>query len=484
MQETSIKKNFIYSTMYQILNVLTPFITAPYLSRVLGAEGIGIQSYTSSIQQYFLLFAALGTLSYGSREISMNRNDAYKRSKLFWEIELMVVCTTSLALIGWGVLCVLSSKYRMYYLVLTIGIFANLFDISWFFNGMEQFRLTVIRNSIFKLLGVLCLFLFIKSPTDLLLYIFITVTSTLLSNLTLWSYIGRYLVKVDWKELHIRRHFRETFIYFVPTVATSVYTILDRTLIGLITDDALQNGYYQQAEKIINLAKSVVFTAINSVVGVRNSYLYAEKRFEEIQGKIKTSFHFIFFMGFASCFGIMGVAKTFVPVFFGEGYEPVVGLLYIFAPIIVIIGVSNCLGTQYYTPCGKRQQSSKFLIAGAVVNLCLNLIFIPKWEAYGAAVASIIAEAVITTLYVKFSEGYGNVKMLMETGMKKLAAGIGMFVIVHLMNNIHINPLLLVGSQVIAGAAVYGLLLLMLKDEWTCDIVKSVFGKVRKRKHG
>lgn len=478
--QPSVKKNFIYSTAYQILNVLTPFITAPYVSRVLGAEGIGIQSYTQSIQQYFLMFAALGTLSYGAREISMNRNDPYKRSKLFWEIELMVVGTTSIALLGWLVLVLFSSKYKIYYLVLSIGIFAGMFDISWLFNGIEQFKLTVIRNSVFKILGIICLFVFIKGPDDLALYILIQTISTLLSNLSLWPYMKRYLVKVNPKEFEFRRHFHETLIYFIPTIATSVYTVLDKTLLGLITDSAAQNGYYQQAEKIINLAKSVVFTAINSVVGVRNSFLFAEKRYDEIHQRIKQSLNFIFFAGFACCFGIMGVAKTFVPVFFGPGYAPVEKLLYIFSPIIVIIGISNCLGSQYYTPCGKRKQSANFLIVGSVVNLVLNMILIPRFGAYGAAVASVFAETVITVLYAIFSEGYGSIYMLIDTGIKKLIAGIGMFSVVYLMNGMHLNEVVLLGIEVIFGATTYGLLLLALKDEWTCGLVKSVIGKVRK----
>lgn len=479
-KQPSIKKNFLYSSAYQILNVLVPVLTAPYVSRVLGADGIGIQSYTQSIQQYFLIFAALGTLSYGAREISMNRDDLYKRSKLFWEIELMVVGTTFLALLGWLALVLCSSKYKTYYFVLTIGIFAGMFDISWFFNGIEQFKLTVIRNSVFKIIGVICLFVFIKSREDLTLYILIQMISSFLSNLSLWPYLKRYLVKVNPKEFEFRRHFHETFIYFIPTIATSIYTVLDKTLIGLITDNASQNGYYQQAEKIINLAKSVVFTAINSVVGVRNSYLFSEKRYEEIHDKIKQSFNFIFFAGFACCFGIMGVARTFVPLFFGPGYAPVVELLYIFSPIIVIIGVSNCLGSQYYTPCGKRKRSAFFLIVGSVINLCLNLVLIPKYGAYGAAIASLFAESVISTLYVKYSNGYGRVRLLIETGAKKLIAGAGMFFVVCFMNRLQMNSLMLFFLEVMVGAVVYGLLLLFLRDEWIHGMLMSVIGKVRK----
>ena len=298
--------------------------------------------------------------------------------------------------------------------------------------------------------------------------------------MSLWLYIKRYLVKVNPKEFKFKRHFHETLIYFIPTIATSIYTVLDKTLIGLITDNASQNGYYQQAEKIINLAKSVVFAAINSVVGVRNSYLFSENRYEEIHYKIKQSFNFIFFAGFACCFGIMGVAKTFVPLFFGPGYAPVVEIIYVFSPIIVIIGISDCLGSQYYNPIGKRKQSAKFLIVGSFVNLCLNLVLIPKFGAYGAAIASVIAESVISVLYVKFSEGYGRVRLLIETGAKKLIAGVGMFFVVYSMNRLHINSLILVFLEVIVGAVVYGLLLLFLRDEWIYEMFKSVIGKMRK----
>ena len=208
MKNKSIRYNFLYSTAYQILNVLTSFVTAPYLSRVLGAEAIGIQSYTQSIQQYFLMFAALGTFSYGSREISMNRDDPYKRSKLFWEIELIVVATTSMAVLS--SLALLWSKYRIYYIVLSIGIFASMFDISWFFSGLEEFKLTVIRNTIFKILGIICTFVFINQPEDLLLYMIIQMVSTFLSNLSLWPYLRGMLVKVNYKEFRFANHIHET----------------------------------------------------------------------------------------------------------------------------------------------------------------------------------------------------------------------------------------------------------------------------------
>ena len=299
-QKPSIKRNYIYSTLYQLFSVLTPFITAPYISRVLGAKGVGIHSFTTSNQSYFLLVAVLGTMSYGTREISMNRDDPYRRSKLFWEIELMTVATSAVALSGWIILIMISEVYRQYYLVLTIGIFASLFDITWFFNGIEELKFIVIRNTFFRIVGIVCLFVFIREPDDLLLYVFITALTTLLSSLSLWTCIRRYLVKVNPREFEFKHHFHETIIYFIPTIATSIYTVLDRTLIGLITKDMYENGYYRQAERIISIANSFVFSSLNAVMGVRISFLFAKKEYGEIHKRIENSMNYIFFMGFGA----------------------------------------------------------------------------------------------------------------------------------------------------------------------------------------
>lgn len=185
-------------------------------------------------------------------------------------------------------------------------------------------------------------------------------------------------------------------------------------------------------------------------------------------------------MGFACCFGIMGIAKTFVPLFFGAGYDQVVGLLYTFSSIIVIIGVSNCLGSQYYTPCGKRRESTNYLIFGSVVNLILNLLLIPNFGAEGAAVASVIAEAMVSVLYVHFSCGYGDFALLVKTGGKKLLVGFVMFVVIFAMNNLSLNSLVLISLQVVTGALIYVLGLILLRDDWTMDMAQNMERRIKR----
>lgn len=477
--QPSLKKNIAISTLYQILLIILPIVTAPYIARVLGPDQSGVYDYTTSIMTYFAMFAALGTASYGVREIARVRDDAAMRSKLFWEIELMTVMTSSACIVVWFIFIALTPQYKTIYLVLTMGLLSTMFDISWFFAGMEQFKYTVTKNAACKLIGVILMFLFVKKQEDLLLYVIIIISSTMIGNLSMWLYVPRFVEKVDFRTLTFRKHFHETLIYFVPTVATSVYTVLDRTLIGVITKNKAENGCYHYAMQIVNMMKALTFSSLNMVLGSRLSFLFAEKKYDEIKQKIADSTNYILFMGIGICFGMIGVAKRFVPVFLGAGYDRVVTMLILMSPIVIIIGISNCLGSQYYTPAGYRKLSARYIIIGAVVNLLLNLVLIPKFWGYGAIVASLIAEGAITVLYLKNCNGYLRVSTIIKDSWKKLIAGLIMLIVIKVLDGIISSDIVALFVEVAVGFTVYLAAVTLLRDSFMTDLV---MGKILKRK--
>ena len=484
MEQPSLRKNYIYRLLYEVLIVITPLITTPYIARVLEPDGVGTYSYVLSIMTYFTLAAALGTSSYGAREIARCRDDKKASSKSFWEIELMTVCTSVVCLIGWGVLILVSTRYRVLFIALTPMLFATMFDISWFYTGHEKIAYSIIWNAICKVLGVCLLFLLVKEKNDLVKYIIINSCTLLLGNISMWVFLPRLLISVDFHKLSIKRHFRETLVYFIPAVATTVYTVLDKTLINLITKDVFQNGYYEEATKVINLVKTLAFTSVNTVMGARLSYLFSKNAYDEIRIRVARSMDFILLMGYSSVFGIIGVSSNFVPLFFGDGYKPVILLLRIMSVLIVIIGISNCLGTQYYTPSGRRKESAKYIIIGCLINLILNLSLIPLWGAVGAVVASIIAESVIAILYLSHSKDVFCSKQLWSSSWKRIIVGALMCFFVSVIGRAPFNSLLLaVITQVIAGVAFYVVLLIVLKDslvlELAAQLKKILFKKIK-----
>lgn len=479
--EPSVRKNFVLSMAYQVLVVILPMITAPYVARVLGADKNGIYSFTASYQTYFSMFAALGTVSYGSREIARNRKNRAVRSKLFWEIELMTVFTSMLSIIAFIAFIYSRDRYQIYYIPQIMAILAVMFDISWFFTGIEEFRYIVTKNAVFKLLGAVLIFALVHKPEDLLLYIIILSATTMLGNLSMWIHMPRFLEPVSMRTLRIRRHLKETLVYFVPSIATSVYTVLDKTLIGEITRNEAENGCYDKVVQIINIMKALTFTALNSVLGARISFLFAEKKYDEIRRRIETSINYILFMGLAIGFGLAGVAPRFIPWFLGPGYDRAVMMLIMMSPIVVIIGVSNCLGSQYYTPSGKRAQSARFIIVGSVVNLFLNLILIPRFWGYGAIAASIIAELTITILYITFAGESFHPLVLVRDGWRKLIAAILMFASVRLIDPFFKGNFSALVCEVCLGGAVYIAVQFILRDSFMTGFCMDTVRRIVKR---
>lgn len=469
----SIRQNYTYNLMYQILTLLTPFVTTPYIARVLGSEGVGIQSYTASVVQYFSVLAALGTASYGQREIARCRDSREERSRVFWEIEILCACTTAVCLAVWMLVIAFSSDYAPYYGALTMTLLAVAFDVSWFFGGMEQYRLIVIRNTAIKLTGIVLMFLLVRDSGDLLLYIAMLAATGLLGNISMWGYLKDFVSPVPLSSLKIKRHLRETVVYFVPTIATSVYTILDKTMIGWFSgSDKSQNGYYEYATGFVNMAK-ILIISFNAVMSARMSYLFARERREEIRERIGDSVDFVLLLGLPIAFGLAGIADRFVPWFLGEQYGPVAGLMKLCSPLVLIVGFSDCMGSQILTPGGQRAKSAKVIVAGACVNGALNLLLIPRFQAAGAASASILAEMLITGLYFVLCRDYIRPGMVFRRGWKRLLASLVMAWAVTAAGNLPVNGPAVTFLQIGVGVLVYFVCLLLLRD-------RTVLAQIRK----
>ena len=473
MGQPSIKRNYAYKLLYEILLVITPLITAPYISRVLGPDGVGIYSFTFSNLTFFTLVATLGTISYGTREIARCRDSRDLCSKTFWEIECVTIITTILALIGWMVLIYTSDNNRIYYICWIPQLLSVAFDISWLYTGLERVGYTVLWNAVCKILGIILILLFVKDPNDVALYIIIVSGTLLLGNVSMWLHLRHFVSKVELKRLELKDHFKETLIYFIPAAATSIYTVLDKSLIGVITHDNYENGYYEEATKIINICKSLVFTSVNSVMNARMAYLFEKERYEEIKEKLHKCLSFILLLAFGCSFGILGVSDRFVPLFFGSEYVPSVILVNLMSPLVIIIGISNCLGAQYYTPSGKRKISARYIIVGAIINLIANLLLIPTYSATGAVIGSLIAEATITVLYIRNCDSYITFADIGKLCWKRAIAAIVMFCGIKMAaQQINSNTLVILASQIIFGIIIYFVILLILHDDLVDDAIR------------
>lgn len=476
-----IKTNAILNTLAQVLRIITPFITTPYISRVLGVDNVGFFSYSYSLQSYFCLVAVLGTASYGTREIARIRDNRKELSHTFWEIEILRVYTTIAALLGWIVLVVHQTEGTVVYILLSMYIVASIFDLTWLYTGLEMFPRLVARTVVIRILEVVSIFVFVKTDKDLPAYCAIMGLGTLIGNITLWLNLGKVTDSVSLKSLRPFSHLKGTLVFFLPTIATTIYTVLDKTLIGAITKSKYENGIYEQATKVIEIAKAITFTSLNAVLSPRSSYLFVNKKYDEMKSNLKISMDIMLTLGFGFVFGIAGVANWFVPCFFGEGYDGVILLLRLLSPIIVVITISNALGTQYYNPAGLRLKSSIYLLIGAGTNLVLNLLFIPFFKSAGAIVASVLAETVITVLYLVNCDGYLSMKTIIRMAWKKFIAGMVMLGMIILGEKILKYSTLGMIVIIVCSGSMYMLSLMLLKDEPLVMLFNEIKKKLKKK---
>lgn len=483
----SVKTNFIFNLIIQLLTYLIPLITSPYLSRVLSPNGIGTNSYVNSIVSYFTLIIAFGFTVYGTRKIALIRDDKKNYSKVFWEIFLTKLILFALATIVYLILIFTWSfgnfEYKTIFLVYILSLVATFLDITYLFQGLEKFRIISIINIVLRIAAAIGYFIFVKTQDDLFIYILISLLPTICIPIICWIIAIKYINKPDFKNLEVLKCMKEGFIFFLPTIAISIYTILDRTMLGALTDNT-QVGYYEQAYKIVSLCTALI-NAISPIMLSRISYLIAQGDEKEVEHKIIQMSEIYALMAWPMMMGLYAVGSYFYPAFFGIEYTESIYVSYLLIPLILIIPISNQIGSAYYVPRNRNKIITVFFIVGALTNFITNWIFIPWMGARGAALTSLIAESIISGLFILFSWKHVNYKKILLVSMKPIISALFMFVFLMFLNyfvldiyisNIIYKTIISIG----VGAFIYGCSAIILKEPMVIDTIKKMFKKLKK----
>lgn len=394
MKEKSLKKNFGYNFVYQILAIIVPLITSPYLARVLGAENIGITSWTNSVVIYFGMLVVLGVDNYGNREIAFVRNSREKRSRIFWSIYICQFVNFLFVLFIYAIyVFAITKQYKNIFAILTMSLLTKGLDIAWFYCGMEDFKVTVVRNSIVKIVTLISIFIFVQNEGDLEKYIAINAVGTLLGQLTLWPSIKKYVDFYLPTKQEILKHIKPLWILFIPVLAISVFTYMDKYMIGKLSS-VLQNGYYENADKIISVPKAFI-TTIGTVMLPRTAHLISSNRIEESRRYIELSMICTVMIGSAFAFGMAAVADIFSVVFWGKKFATCGILIMSLSPAILFSVIGSVIRSQFLIPNARDKEYTVSLIIGAIVNFCINLLLIPHWGAFGAVVGTLCSEVTL-----------------------------------------------------------------------------------------
>lgn len=471
---TSIKKNFMYQTLYEVLIIVMPLITSPYISRVLGAEAIGVYSYTYSIAYYFVLFAMLGLSNYGNRLISSVRDD---RKLMDREFTSLLYIHGIIAVIIFGIyllycIVLVHEEERIYALIQSLFVASAIFDINWFFFGLEEFRLSVTRNTIIKLISFICIFVFVKEKTDLYIYCLIMAMGIFASQIAVWPFLKRRVSFVRVEKRDLVKHIKPLLILFIPVLAISVYKIMDKVMLGQM-DTRRSLGYYENAEKIVSVFTTAV-SAFGTVMMPRMNNLFSKGISETGNIYLQQSMKWILVVTYAVACGTVGIAPDFVVFFWGNDFLESASILSVLVCSLPFVAFASVIRMQYLIP---KHMDKDYIISvsgGAIVNLLINLLLIPQYAGIGASIGTICAEAFVCLYQTwRVNKEVRAMSKLIESIPLLLGAMLMCYVVRYIGRMIEINLILRLVIEVIVGFIVYALFGFIFLKKDICEMIKK-----------
>lgn len=475
------KRNKIYHAVNTVFVLCTPLIMLAYLTRVLTPAGVGQYSYASSVITYFTVFAALGFGYYARRELVKERDNAYNRSCLFWDIFLCRLIPTLIALCI-NVTLSLTGAYgekSFLMLVMSSNVVAVAIDVGFVFRDLGDYGKIVARNVAVKIITMLFTFLFVRTPGDVWKYELIHYGAAIAGNIVMWAGIPGLIIKVKLSDLRPMRHLPETLRLFVPTIVLSVYTMIDKTLIGAITHSDAENGYYEMSDVVVRTA----LTAVISINALRMPRIERELRNgheARLKEEIYTSAAFVWFAGSAAAALIPAAACNLGAAYLGERYVEAEKILSVLAFLPLVMGLSNTMGTQYLIPSGQDKKFTAAVLTGAVVNISLNIPFIIFFGAFGAAVATIIAECFVTVIMIIFAKSKFHTGRLFICGIKNIIAGGVAFAATYSLSRVLPQGIGYGLIALAAGIASYILVLAILRSGYLFACFKTIAANIRR----
>lgn len=448
------RKNAVFMMIYEVAIYLSPLITAPYIARILGTYGTGVYSYTVSIATYFMVLTQLGVKMYGRREIAtcLTREE---RSKTFWgiwiiESVMFLVCTVT-----YGTFVLLyDTDLKIAFALQYMTIASAWLDISWMFFGVEDFKIAVTRNVLVKFLSMILVFALVRKREDYNLYVLIMAASNLASVVIMWLTVKKHISFVSLTAEDIRKHWMPMVQMFIPMISIQLYSMTDKVFLGAMkSTDAV--GIYENAYKIARMPVQLI-ASIGMVMLPRMTQLIAQGREKEADGYFEQSFSITFIIGLTCAFGLIGIAKTFIPLYLGSEFTESIIILQLLSLFLIAIGWGNPFRNQFILPKKMDSLYIRSVLFGAILNIVLNSILIPLFSTIGAAVATLIAEYAICVYQCWKIRQFFDFKKIMLDNAKYVLCAVGMCVIVALLGDkMGGSPYVKLIVQVVVGGSAF-----------------------------
>ena len=467
MEQKSLKKNAFYSVLRVFLNLVFPLITFPYASRILSPEGIGKVNFSNTIMTYFILLGGLGIGGYATREAVKLRDNENQLSKFFKEIiSINLICCAIAYLLFFISLFSITKlhNYQSLLLALSINIFFSVVSIEWIYTAHEDFKYLTIRSFIVQLISLIYLFIFVHTKDDIIQYAFFGIIINTANNVINYFTVGKYINFKSKSNLELKKHLKPVFIFFGITVVTSIYTMFDTSMLGFLSND-IEVGYYTASTKLGHMVLSML-TAITVVLLPRLTDYAQNNDKERFTALVQKCLNVLLLLSIPMTTGLILLSKPIILLLSGEQYLPSVPSMQIISPIIIITSLGSLIGAQILPSLGKEKISFYSYIAGAVTNITLNGIFIPKLGSLGAAIGTVCAEFIVTLIQCIYVRKLFSNKDYLITILESILASTVMGVSIVFLSKISSHPIYQILISFLGGVIIYSLFLFLVRNKY------------------
>lgn len=471
----SLRENYSFNFVVSILNIVYPLVILAYASRVVGPDSLGRYFFALSLSTFFLLLAGMGIPIYGARAVARVRDDPLKLKTVFSELFLLNAVFSVFSFLVFACIVAWIPVMRQQAALLAVSgsiVFLNILSSDYLFMGLENFRNIALRNFAARIVGIIAMFMFVKGPADLIWVASIPVLVAFVSNTSgLASALSQVGMRI--KGLDLRRHFRPLVFISGILAATAIYTNLDSILLGLLTDDR-EVGFYNSGIRISRVGTAIV-TSLGMVLIPRLTHYLNTGMNREFSQLSRKSMDLTFFLGFPAMIFLCLGASQIVEIAFGPEFKEAAIILRVTSPLILITGITYCLGLQILFPNGEEKLLFLAALAAAAVNMAMNLILIPGHGAVGAAWAMLATESAILLIQASFAWKRYSLGELLERRMVWYLVATGLMALPFLVEfTQEIPPILSFALSSVIGIVLYLGCLYMAKVPLVLDVLKTL----------
>ena len=476
----SLGVNLSFNLFLSLSNILFPIITFPYVSRVLGPEGIGKVQFVISFTQYFILIAALGTPVYGIREVSKLSHDVVGLKKIFTTLLSLNIVTSVVLFIIFIIIIVcvptLCIDFK-FYLIAGINILLSFSSIDWFFSGIEKFKLIALRSLFVKVLFLVILFLVVRDRADIFPYLFVVVGASLLNNVYNIFSARKYFDLSLISKVDFRVHLKPLLFIFSSIVIASVYSALDTVLLGFIKGFK-DVGYYSAASRLVKVGIPIL-TALSTVLLPQLTQSFRDKDNERIHKLLNKGLSYVILLGIPISVGFIALSSDIIVFFSGNEFLEASLTLKIMAPVALIIGISTVWVVLILSPNSKDKEGVFSVSAGLLISLILNLVLIPKYGHVGAAISNLFSEFSVMCFFMYFASKVFKYKFDWKLFFTCLFISLMFFPIIYCVKLILSNGILVLLTCILICASFYlTMALLFIKNEFIADSMLTIRHKI------